>query len=44
MLNFMGEKKRLLNIYEPKFAELASLQENTFQETCRLKVENYVTT
>ena len=29
MLSFMGENKRLLNIHEQKFAELAAFQANT---------------
>ena len=29
MLHFMGENKRLLNIHEQKFAELAAFQANT---------------
>ena len=29
MLAFMGENKRLLNIHEQKFAELAAFQANT---------------
>ena len=29
MLSFMGENKRLLNIHEQKFAELAAFQVNT---------------
>ena len=29
MLSFMGENKRLLNIHEHKFAELAAFQANT---------------
>ena len=29
MLSFMGENKRLLNIHEQNFTELASFQENT---------------
>ena len=29
MLNFMGEKKILLNIYEQKFANIALFQANT---------------
>ena len=29
MLAFMGENKRLLNIHEKNFAELATFQENT---------------
>ena len=28
MLSFMGENKRLLNIHEQKFAELAAFQAN----------------
>ena len=29
MLNFMGENKRLLNIHEKNFTELAAFQANT---------------
>ena len=29
MLTFMGENKRLLNIHEQKFTELAAFQANT---------------
>ena len=29
MLSFMGENKKLLNIHEQKFAELAAFQANT---------------
>ena len=29
MISFMGENKRLLNIHEQKFAELAAFQANT---------------
>ena len=29
MISFMGENKRMLNIHEKKFAELAAFQENT---------------
>ena len=29
MLTFMGENKRLLNIHEQKFVDLAAFQENT---------------
>ena len=30
MLSFMGENKRLLNIHEQKFDEIAAFQANTF--------------
>ena len=29
MISFTGENKRLMNIHEQKFAELAAFQENT---------------
>ena len=42
MLTFMGENKRLLNIHEQKFAELASFQANTnvFQANTNAYLEN----
>ena len=33
MLTFIGENKRLLNIHEQKFAELATFQANTKSNT-----------
>ena len=45
MLAFMGENKRLLNIHEQKFAELAAFQENTtvFQATTNASLKNLET-
>ena len=46
MLNFKSEKKkRLLNIYEQKFAELAAFQENTivFQANTNASMKNLET-
>ena len=42
MLAFMGENKRLLNIYEQKFAELAVFQANTtvFQANTNTSFKN----
>ena len=42
MLSFMGEKKRLLNIHEQKFAELAAFQVNTtmFQANTNASLKN----
>ena len=45
MLAFMGENKRLLNIHEQKFAELASFQENAtvFQTNTNTFLKNLET-
>ena len=45
MLAFMGENKRLLNIHEQKFAELAVFQENTtvFQANTNAFLKNLET-
>ena len=45
MLVFMGENKRLLNIHEQKFAELAAFQENTtvFQVNTNASLKNLET-
>ena len=45
MLNFMGENKRLLNIHEQKFAELAVFQANTivFQANTNASLKNLET-
>ena len=45
MLNFMGENKRLLNIHEQKFAELAAFKENTtvFQAKINASLKNLET-
>ena len=45
MLAFMGENKRLLNINEQKFAELAVFQENTtvFQVNTNASLKNLET-
>ena len=45
MLTFMGENKRLLNIHEHKFSELASFQENTnvFQANTNASLKNMET-
>ena len=42
MLSFMGEKKRLLNIHEQKFAKLATFQANTtvFQANTNASLKN----
>ena len=42
MLAFMGENKRLLNIYEQKFAKLAAFQANTtmFQANTNTSLKN----
>ena len=42
MLAFMGENKRLLNIYEQNFAELAAFQSNTtmFQANTNASLKN----
>ena len=42
MLSFMGENKRLLNIHEQKFVELASFQANTnvFQANTNASLKN----
>ena len=42
MLSFMGEKKRLLNIHEQKFAKLAAFQANTtmFQANTNASLKN----
>ena len=45
MLSFMGENKRLLNIHEQKFVELAAFQENTtvFQANTNASLKNLET-
>ena len=45
MLTFMGENKRLLNIHEHKFAELAAFQANTnvFQANMNASLKNLET-
>ena len=45
MLTFMGENKRLLNIQEQKFAELAAFQANTnvFQANTNAFLKNLET-
>ena len=45
MLSFMGERKRLLNIHEQKFAELAAFQANTigFQANANAFLKNLET-
>ena len=45
MLAFMGENKRLLNIHEQKFAELATFQANTtvFQANTNASLKNMET-
>ena len=45
MLAFMGENKRLLNIHEQKFAELAAFQENitVFQANTNTSLKNLET-
>ena len=45
MLAFMGENKRLLNIHERKFAELAAFQTNTtmFQANTNASLKNLET-
>ena len=45
MLAFMVENKRLLNIHEQKFAELAAFQENTtaFQANTNASLKNWET-
>ena len=45
MLTFMGENKRLLNIHEHKFAELAAFQANTtmFQANTNASLKNLET-
>ena len=45
MLAFMGENKRMLNIHEQKFAELAAFQANTivFQANTNAFLKNLVT-
>ena len=45
MLTFIGENKRLLNIHEQKFAELAAFQENTivFQTNTNASLKNLET-
>ena len=45
MLHFMGENKRLLNIHEQKFAELAAFQANTtvFQANTNASLKNLET-
>ena len=45
MLNFMGENKRLLNIHEQKFAEIAAFQANTivFQANTNASLKNLET-
>ena len=45
MLRFTGEKKRLLNIHEQKFAELATFQANTtvFQANTNASFKNLET-
>ena len=45
MLSFMGENKRLLNIHEQKFVELAAFQANTtvFQANTNASLKNLET-
>ena len=45
MLNFMGEKKRLLNIHEQKFADIVVFQANTtvFQANTNASLKNLET-
>ena len=45
MLTFMGENKRLLNIHEQKFTELAAFQVNTtvFQANTNASLKNLET-
>ena len=45
MLSFIGENKRLLNIHEQKFFELAAFQENTnvFQANTNESLKNLET-
>ena len=45
MLSFMGEKKRLLNIHERKFAKLSAFQANTnvFQANTNVSLKNLET-
>ena len=45
MLSFMGENKRLLNIHEHKFIELATFQANTtvFQANTNASLKNLET-
>ena len=45
MLAFMGENKRLLNIHEQKFADLAAFQEKTtvFQANTNASLKNLET-
>ena len=45
MLAFIGENKRLLNIHEQKFAELAAFQANTtvFQANTNSSLKNLET-
>ena len=45
MMNFMGENKRLLNIHEHKFVDLASFQANTivFQTNTNASLKNMET-
>ena len=45
MLSFMGENKRLLNIHEQKFAELAVFQASTtvFQTNTNASLKNLET-
>ena len=45
MLSFMGENKRLLNIHEQKFSELAAFQANTivFQANTNASLKNLET-
>ena len=45
MLSFMEENKRLLNIHEQKFVELAAFQENTivFQANTNTSLKNLET-
>ena len=45
MLNFIGENKRLLNIHEQKFVELAAFQGNTivFQANTNATMKNLET-
>ena len=45
MLSFMGENKRLMNIYEQKFTELSAFQENitVFQANTNTSLKNLET-
>ena len=45
MISFKGENKRLLNIHEQKFAELAAFQANTtvFQANTNASLKNLET-